>query len=185
LWFLLAKARFFDGLRTSSVPEFRVRGVRALSGVQARTRSHIRYEQMLGRATRLCPEIGKETFRISAQCRACRVSQGCGLVSADRPPVTARKSWTLQREFSVFSNRGICLWSCGRALRSRDQLHRSDYPSGFSPRALDRLAVGGGRSAPPGAIACQGSSMEVVRMDFANQQSAQSPPKCRSGPATL
>ena len=84
--FLLAKARFFEGLRTNSVPEFRVRGLRALSGVQARTRSRILYEQMLGRATLLCPEIGKETFRISAQCRACRVSQGCGLVSADRPP---------------------------------------------------------------------------------------------------
>lgn len=29
-----------------------------------RVRSRILYEQMLGRATRLCPEIGKETFRI-------------------------------------------------------------------------------------------------------------------------
>lgn len=29
-----------------------------------RIRSRILYEQMLGRATRLCPEIGKETFRI-------------------------------------------------------------------------------------------------------------------------
>jgi hypothetical protein len=33
---------------------------------------------------------------------------------------------------------------------------------------------------PPAAIACPGSSMEVVRIDFANQPSAQSPPKCRS-----
>ncbi|MDI1344839.1 MAG: helicase-related protein, partial [Pseudolabrys sp.] len=29
-----------------------------------RVNSRILYEQMLGRATRLCPEIGKETFRI-------------------------------------------------------------------------------------------------------------------------
>lgn len=29
-----------------------------------RTRSRILYEQMLGRATRLCPEIGKESFRV-------------------------------------------------------------------------------------------------------------------------
>src|ERR1019366_9005671 len=29
-----------------------------------RVSSRILYEQMLGRATRLCPEIGKETFRI-------------------------------------------------------------------------------------------------------------------------
>ena len=29
-----------------------------------RVRSRILYEQMIGRATRLCPEIGKERFRI-------------------------------------------------------------------------------------------------------------------------
>src|SRR5690606_38120269 len=29
-----------------------------------RVRSRILYEQMLGRATRLCPEIGKESFKI-------------------------------------------------------------------------------------------------------------------------
>ena len=29
-----------------------------------RVNSRILYEQMLGRATRQCPEIGKETFRI-------------------------------------------------------------------------------------------------------------------------
>jgi type I restriction enzyme R subunit len=29
-----------------------------------RVKSRILYEQMLGRATRLCPDIGKETFRI-------------------------------------------------------------------------------------------------------------------------
>ena len=33
-------------------------------------------------------------------------------------------------------------------------------------------------------IGCPGSSMEV-RLDLANQPSAQSPPKCRPGPATL
>ena len=38
---------------------------------------------------------------------------------------------------------------------------------------------------PPAAIACPGSSMEVVRIDFANQPSAQLPPKCRPGPAML
>jgi len=70
--------------------------------------------------------------------------------------------------------RWLCL-ECGEA----------DDPAGFSPRALDRPAVGGGRPVPPAATACPGSSMEAARMDFANQPSAQSPPKCRSGPATL
>jgi hypothetical protein len=37
------------------------------------------------------------------------------------------------------------------------------------PRALDRPALGGGRPVPPAAIACPGSSMEVVRIDFAKE----------------
>jgi hypothetical protein len=45
------------------------------------------------------------------------------------------------------------------------------HPSGSSPRALDRPSVGGGRPVPPAVIACPGSSMEVVRMDLANQPS--------------
>src|ERR1700722_8413599 len=43
----------------------------------------------------------------------------------------------------------------------------------------------GGRPAPPAGMGCSCSSMEVVRMDFANQPSAQPPPKCRSGRAGL
>lgn len=56
-----------------------------------RTKSRILYEQMLGRATRLCPAIGKQSFRIFD---AVRIYEALEDETNMRPLVT-RPTWTL------------------------------------------------------------------------------------------
>lgn len=67
-----------------------------------RVNSRILYEQMLGRATRLCPEIGKETFRIFDAVDLYAQLQNL----TDMKPVAADPSFTLTQLFDELSGRG-------------------------------------------------------------------------------
>lgn len=67
-----------------------------------RVNSRILYEQMLGRATRLCPEIGKEAFRIFDA-----VDLYAGLQNlTDMKPVAADPTFTLTQLFDELASRG-------------------------------------------------------------------------------
>ena len=57
-----------------------------------RVNSRILFDQMLGRATRLCDEIGKETFRIFD---AVRIYEACRDLTAMKPVVVDPKSPSL------------------------------------------------------------------------------------------
>lgn len=67
-----------------------------------RVNSRILYEQMLGRATRLCPEIGKETFRIFDAVDLYSNLQHL----TDMKPVAAEPKFTLTRLFEELSSQG-------------------------------------------------------------------------------
>ena len=67
-----------------------------------RVNSRILYEQMLGRATRLCPEIGKEAFRIFDPVDL--YSQLKNLT--DMKPVAADPSFSLTQLFDELASRG-------------------------------------------------------------------------------
>ena len=67
-----------------------------------RVNSRILYEQMLGRATRLCPEIDKETFRIFDAVDLYTHLQNL----TDMRPVAADPSFTLTKLFEELSQRG-------------------------------------------------------------------------------
>jgi type I restriction enzyme R subunit len=67
-----------------------------------RVNSRILYEQMLGRATRLCPEIGKEAFRIFDAVDLYSSLQNL----TDMKPVAADPSFTLTQLFDELSSRG-------------------------------------------------------------------------------
>lgn len=67
-----------------------------------RVNSRILYEQMLGRATRLCPEIGKEAFRIFDAVDLYASLQNL----TDMKPVAADPSFTLTQLFEELSSRG-------------------------------------------------------------------------------
>lgn len=67
-----------------------------------RVNSRILYEQMLGRATRLCPEIDKETFRIFDAVDLYAHLQNL----TDMRPVAADPSFTLTKLFEELSQRG-------------------------------------------------------------------------------
>lgn len=67
-----------------------------------RVNSRILYEQMLGRATRLCPEIGKEAFRIFDAVDLYAQLQSL----TDMKPVAADPQFTLTRLFDELSGRG-------------------------------------------------------------------------------
>ena len=64
--------------------------------------SRILYEQMLGRATRLCPEIGKEAFRIFDAVDLYAHLQDL----TDMKPVAADPTFTLTKLFDELSGRG-------------------------------------------------------------------------------
>lgn len=67
-----------------------------------RVNSRILYEQMLGRATRLCPEIGKEAFRIFDAVDLYSHLQDL----TDMKPVAADPKFTLTKLFEELSGRG-------------------------------------------------------------------------------
>lgn len=67
-----------------------------------RVNSRILYEQMLGRATRLCPEIGKESFRIFDAVDLYAHLQDL----TDMKPVAADPKFTLTKLFEELSGRG-------------------------------------------------------------------------------
>ena len=67
-----------------------------------RVNSRILYEQMLGRATRLCPEIGKESFRIFDAVDLYAQLQNL----TDMKPVAADPNFTLTRLFEELAGRG-------------------------------------------------------------------------------
>jgi type I restriction enzyme, R subunit len=67
-----------------------------------RVNSRILYEQMLGRATRLCPEIAKEAFRIFDAVDLYADLQDL----TDMKPVAADPSFTLTRLFDELAGRG-------------------------------------------------------------------------------
>ena len=67
-----------------------------------RVNSRILYEQMLGRATRLCPEIGKESFRIFDAVDLYAQLQNL----TDMKPVAADPSFTLTQLFDELAGRG-------------------------------------------------------------------------------
>jgi type I restriction enzyme R subunit len=67
-----------------------------------RVNSRILYEQMLGRATRLCPEIGKEAFRIFDAVDLYAHLQDL----TDMKPVAADPTFTLTKLFDELSGRG-------------------------------------------------------------------------------
>ncbi|WP_229825719.1 helicase-related protein [Gemmobacter nanjingensis] len=67
-----------------------------------RVNSRILYEQMLGRATRLCPEIDKESFRIFDAVDLYAHLQNL----TDMRPVAADPSFTLTKLFEELSQRG-------------------------------------------------------------------------------
>lgn len=67
-----------------------------------RVNSRILYEQMLGRATRLCPEIDKEAFRIFDAVDLYSSLQNL----TDMKPVAASPSFTLTQLFDELSSRG-------------------------------------------------------------------------------
>lgn len=67
-----------------------------------RVNSRILYEQMLGRATRLCPEIGKEAFRIFDAVDLYAQLQNL----TDMKPVAADPQFTLARLFEELAGRG-------------------------------------------------------------------------------
>jgi hypothetical protein len=85
---------FFGDLTPSSAKQL-PRVVRMAMGT---TVFRIRIELIFRRRCNLITP-SRSCRGLSVRCRGCRVSQGCGLVSADRPPRNSRKSWTLQREF--------------------------------------------------------------------------------------
>lgn len=67
-----------------------------------RVNSRILYEQMLGRATRLCPEIGKETFRIFDAVDLYAHLQDM----TDMKPVAADPKFTLTKLFEELAGHG-------------------------------------------------------------------------------
>ena len=67
-----------------------------------RVNSRILYEQMLGRATRLCPEIGKESFRIFDAVDLYAHLQNL----SDMKPVAADPKFTLTKLFEEMRGRG-------------------------------------------------------------------------------
>lgn len=67
-----------------------------------RVNSRILYEQMLGRATRLCPEIGKESFRIFDAVDLYAHLQNM----TDMKPVAADPKFTLTKLFEELAGRG-------------------------------------------------------------------------------
>lgn len=67
-----------------------------------RVNSRILYEQMLGRATRLCPEIGKEDFRIFDAVDLYAHLQNM----TDMKPVAADPKFTLSKLFEELQGRG-------------------------------------------------------------------------------
>ena len=67
-----------------------------------RVNSRILYEQMLGRATRLCPEIGKEAFRIFDAVDLYAHLQDL----TDMKPVAADPKFTLTKLFEELAGRG-------------------------------------------------------------------------------
>lgn len=79
-----------------------------------RVNSRILYEQMLGRATRLCPEIGKEAFRIFDAVDLYSQMQSL----TDMRPVAVNPKLTLTRLFEEFAQAHDASW----AAQLRDQI---------------------------------------------------------------